>query len=179
MIRFTEQEAIEKKDGFFIKNLEAGMAGNMFLKLTRSWPVMNMVNKIGLGRMVALHSLQGIVNSSGAGLLTVSGVSTKDFLKGGQALQHLWLTFTRDSLYFQPMTAITLFWMRWLIEGKQNFSKKHRGLLNNVWKNYRDLFPDVDFTTQGHVMLFRVGYAKEIMYGTLRKNVGDFKRKEE
>ncbi len=174
MIRFTEKETLENRDGFPLKNLEAGIAGEMFLKLTRPWPVMSFVNRIGLGRMVALHSLQGIINSSCAGLLTVTGISAEDFLKGGRALQHLWLIITRIGMYFQPMTAITLFWMRWLLEGKQNFSKKHQELLSNVWKDYPDLFPDVEFKTHGHVMLFRLGFTKEIRYGTLRKDIDTF-----
>ncbi len=174
MIRFTEADALEKRDGFYLKNLEAGMAGNMFLKQTRSWPIMNMVNKIGLGRMVALHSCKGMINSSCAGLLTVDGMQTEDFLKGGQALEHLWLTAANSGLSFQPMTAITLFWLRWQLEGEKSFSKTHVKLLNNVWKNYQDLFTEVDFTRDGHVMLFRVGYADEIRYRTLRKGITGF-----
>lgn len=176
MIRFTDSEAQQKRDGFPLKNLEAGMAGELFLKMTRPWPVMNFANKIGLGRMVALHSYQSILKSSAVALLTVNGLKTEDFLMGGQALERVWLTITHKALCMQPMTAITLFWLRWQIEGEKSFLKKHRQLLRHVWKEYRQLFQQVDFSTEGHVMLFRLGYAPSIQCRTMRKKTEDFLR---
>lgn len=174
MIRFTDEEAQSKGDGFPLKNLEAGPAGELFLKITRPWPVMNSANKIGLGRMVALHSYQAIVNSSATALLTVGSMTTEDFLKAGQAMERLWLTITKNGLCMQPMTAITLFWLRWQLEGEQAFQEKHRRLLRSVWQDYQDLFRDVDFSRDGHVMLFRFGYGEEIRCFTYRKGVDSF-----
>ena len=169
MIRFTEAEALEKKDGLPLKNLEAGAAGELFLKTTRPWPIMNLANILGLGRMVAMHAMAGILNSSGVALLTVDGMKPRDFLTGGQALERLWLTLAQEELSMQPMTAITLFWLRWvLLSGKSGFSNSHQKLLNQVWINYRGLFPSVDFEQYGQVMLFRFGYGKPVRYGTHR-----------
>jgi molybdopterin/thiamine biosynthesis adenylyltransferase len=174
MVRYTREEAVEKRDGLPLKNLEAGLAGETFLKVTRPWWVMNLANRIGLGRMVALHSYQGIVNSSGVVLLTMDGMGLRDFLIGGQALERVWLTITRRGLVMQPMTAITLFWLRWQIEGGDNFSGKHRKLLGGIWREYSALFPEVDFSKEAQVMLFRLGYGKEISYGTFRKDIESF-----
>jgi hypothetical protein len=74
----------------------------------------------------------------------------------------------------QPMTAITLFWLRWQLRGNQDFAEGHQELLNKVWSDYSELFPSVDFERAGHVMLFRIGYADRIRYKTLRKDVEDF-----
>jgi molybdopterin/thiamine biosynthesis adenylyltransferase len=174
MIRFDDKEALEKRDGFPLKNLEAGMAGDMFLKLTRPWQVMNVMNRVGLGRMVALHSSQAILGSSCAALLTVPGMEKEDFLRGGQALERIWLTLTQHGISVQPMTAITLFWLRWQLEGPESFMDKHQHLLNSVWGEYQGLFPGVDFSKEGHVMLFRMGYAKEIKHRTYRKELDSF-----
>jgi hypothetical protein len=76
----------------------------------------------------------------------------------------------------QPMTAITLFWLRWQIEGEESFAKKHRKLLHDVWEEYQSLFKNINFSKEGQVMLFRFGYGEEIKYGTYRKNVNDFLR---
>ena len=81
------KEAMEKQDGLPLKNLETGFAGEIFLKATRPWWVMNLINRIGLGRMVALHSYQAILNASAAALLTVRGMEPEDFLKGGSGLR--------------------------------------------------------------------------------------------
>ena len=176
MIRYSHEEAIEKCDGLPIKNLEAGFAGEIFLKATRPWFIMNLMNKAGIGRMVALHSFQSIINSSGAALLVVDGMTPKDFLKGGQALERIWLAITQQGIAMQPMTAITLFWLRWQIEGEESFAMKHRRLLQDVWKEYQSLFQKVNFFKEGQVMLFRFGYGEEIKYGTYRKDVNSFLR---
>ncbi len=170
MIRFTDQEAIEKRDGLPLKNLEAGLAGELFLKLTRPWPVMWMANTLGLGRMVALHAMAGVLRSSGAALITVDGMDPGDFLLGGRALQRAWLTLTREGLNVQPMAAMTLFRTRWVLEGEGGgFSVKHQALLREVWRRYDGLFPGVDFSQKGQVMLFRFGYGRPMRYGTHRK----------
>ena len=174
MIRYSHEEAIEKCDGLPLKNLEAGFAGEIFLKATRPWFIMNLMNKTGIGRMVALHSFQGIINSSGAALLTVDGMNTKDFLKGGRALELVLLAITRQGLVMQPMTAITLFWQRWQFDGDKSFAKKHRKLLQDVWEEYQSLFQEVNFSREGHVMLFRFGYGDEIKYRTYRKDLKHF-----
>ena len=174
MIRWTPEEALGRRDGFYIKNLEAGIAGEVFLKMTRTWWIMNLMNRLGMGRLVALHSHQGIVNSSCAGLLTVKRIKTDGFLRGGQMLEHLWLTATASGIALQPMTAVTLFWMRWVFGGEKAFHIKHRDLLNSVWQSYRALFPMVDFSKHAQIMLFRVGYGQGIRCGTLRQEMADF-----
>ena len=78
----------------------------------------------------------------------------------------------------QPMAAVTLFWLRWQLEGEDGFSKRHRKLLRGVWEEYRALFPEVDFSREAHVILFRFGYAEGIRCRTLRKDVDSFLRKE-
>ena len=174
MIRYTEQEALEKRDGLPLKNLEGGFAGELFLKMSRPWWVMNLFNRIGIGRMVPLHAYQGLLRSSGAALLTVQGMEPADFLLGGRALERVWLTITARGLAMQPMTAVTLFWLRWQLRGGEGFSEKHRKLLRRVWEDYRALFSSVDFEKEGHVMLFRLGYAEGIKQRTYRRDVDDF-----
>ena len=176
MIRFTDADAREKGDGLPLKNLEAGFAGEAFLKITRPWKVMNVANRVGLGRMVALHSYQFLLNSSAVALLTVQGMGIEDFLRGGQVLERAWLSITQKGLSMQPMTAITLFWLRWQIEGENAFSEDHRRLLRETFEEYRKLFSNVSFEREGHVLLFRLGYGKEIKYRTYRKDVESFLR---
>jgi nitroreductase len=179
MIRYTEEEAMERRDGFPLKNLEAGLAGELFLKYTRPWSVMNVLNRAGFGKIVAAHSLKAMATSSVAVLITVSGMSIHDFVRGGQALERLWLKASQEGLSVQPMTAITLFWSRWQLEGGGSFQPKHETLLSNVWMEYRQLFPEVDFLGEGHVMLLRLGYGKDVEVRTLRRDIEDLVLKAE
>ncbi len=174
MIRFTQKEAEEKKDGLPLKNLEAGKPGELFLKACRSWRVMNMLNHTGLGKMISLVSYQGITSAAAAALLFVDENKNQDFIYGGRALERIWLTATQKGISFQPMTAITLFWTRWQQEAGKNFSEKHNNLLNNLWTQYSSIFKKVDFSKNGHIMLFRIGYADNISCRTRRKDLKNF-----
>jgi hypothetical protein len=72
------------------------------------------------------------------------------------------------------MTAITLFWLRCQLEGEESFEAPHRRLLRSLWGDYRALFPDVDFETQGQVMLFRFGHGRPMKVRTRRKPLTSF-----
>lgn len=176
MVRFTPQEILEKLDGLPLPNLYAGAAGEGFLKVTRPWARMRVANALGLGRMVAMHSYMGIVNSGAACLLTVPGHAWRDFVTGGRALERCWLKLTALGLAMQPMTAVTLFRLRWDLEGPEGFESSHRTMLRDLWPRFDRLFPDADFRQEGQVMLFRIGYARPIEHGTYRKPAADFVR---
>lgn len=109
MIRFNQREMYSTRDGLPLKNLEAGVAGEIFLRITKPWAVMELFNKLGIGKLVAYHSYRALISSSAVGLIIVSGNSRKSFLKGGMSMQRVWLESCKNGLHFQPMTAITLF----------------------------------------------------------------------
>jgi len=176
MVRFSDAETLEKLDGLPLKNLYGGAAGEVFLKLTRDWERMRVANSVGFGRIVAMHSAKGIENSGAACLLTVPGTTWRDFVTGGRALQRCWLKLTALGLAMQPMTAVTLFRLRWDLEGADGFELKHRTMLRELWPRFDALFPDADFTREGQVMLFRIGYGRAIEHGTFRKPVSAFMR---
>ena len=171
MLRFSLEEAMEKKDGFYVKNLEAGLAGEVFLKTTQKWRVMDMANKLGFGKIIAKAAHDCILNSSGVGLVLTSGSSIENFLNGGQAMERVWLKLTQSGYQFQPMTAITLFFLRRQVEGDLNFSDRHTKLLDTIWGEYKTLFSGVDLNKNAQVMMFRFGKAEDVQFGTLRKKI--------
>jgi molybdopterin/thiamine biosynthesis adenylyltransferase/predicted GNAT family N-acyltransferase len=167
MIRFTEKDAMEKKDGFPIKNLEAGIGGEVFLKFSRPWAIMDILNKTGMGKMIPYMASQGIKQASAVGMLKMHGNSVQDFIIGGQALERVWLTCTRLGISFQPMTAVTLFRQRWELGQKNDFSLRHQQLLGKIWPLYEYLFKTKP--NESHIMLFRLGYSGKPSCKTLRK----------
>lgn len=167
MIRFTDTDSLDKRDGFPLRNLEAGKGGEWFLKACRSWTLMNAANKAGFGKIVSRAAARGIREASAIGLLKVDGKTAKDIIIGGQALERLWLTCTRSGISFQPMTAVTLFRRRWELGRKKDFSMAHQQLLGKIWPLYDFLFETCSNET--HIMLFRLGYGKKVSCRTLRK----------
>lgn len=169
MIRYSTEEALAVRDGFHLKNLEAGRAGEVFLKLTRPWSVMNVLNRLGMSRIVAAHTARSVRHAAASALLTVSGTTPAHYFQGGRALQRVWLTATAWGLSLQPMAAVTLFWTRYQREGFHSFQAQHRKLLERVFTGYQALFPHADFLNFAHVLLFRLGWGAAIAQPTLRR----------
>jgi hypothetical protein len=169
MIRFSDEEALQSRDGFPLKNLEAGRAGEVFLQMTRSWSTMRIFNRLGISRVVPLIAYQGIMSASLVGLLKCPDTRLENLIKGGRALERLWLTATRMGLSFQPMTAITLFWMRWRMNQLDELDKKQACMLQSLWKTYQEIFEVAPNSREGHVMLFRIGVGNAITCRTFRK----------
>ena len=173
MIRFTLDEALDKKDGFYLKNLEGGPEGELFLKLTKSWGMMNIANNMGLGRVVATVAHKGIINSSGVGLITVDGPGRDQLLNGGRALERIWLALTHAGYKFQPMASISFFNLRRQMEGDHAFSTAHIKMLDSIKPEYNRMFPIPNLDERGQIMLFRFGMADDIRFGTLRQDLND------
>jgi hypothetical protein len=169
MIRFDDKAALQERDGFPLRNLEAGRGGEWFLRMTRTWSVMRFFNRIGLSRIVPLISYQGILQAPLVGLLKCPDARSKTIVKGGRALERLWLTATRMGLSFQPMTAITLFWMRWRMKQLDVFDEKQRRMLRSLWEAYHHIFDVAPDSPEGHVMLFRIGFGSPVAARTLRR----------
>ena len=171
MLRFSFDEAMEKRDGFYIKNLEAGLNGELFLRATKHWPMMTIANRLGMGRIVAAAAYNGIMNASGVGLITVDGTGRSHLLNGGRALERIWLSLTHEGFQFQPMTAITLFFLRCRHEGDNAFSRPQAKMLATLNADYEKLFSIPGLDKKAQVMLFRFGLAENMRFGTLRQHL--------
>ncbi len=174
MLRFSRKEILEKRDGLPLKNLEAGVGGDAFLRMTKRWGVMKMMNGVGLSRLVPLAAYKGIKEASCVGFITAGDMSRESFVRGGRFLERIWLTATRLGLSFQPMTPVTLFWQRWQFGKIDVFGKEHIDLLTNLWERYRPFFNAEKDDERAHVMLFRLGYGKTPSCRTVRKKLSDF-----
>jgi molybdopterin/thiamine biosynthesis adenylyltransferase/nitroreductase len=174
MVRFSVGSAWEQRDGLPLSNLEAGQGGNLFLRLTRAWPVMSVCNHLGASRMIARISYKGILQASAVGLLKCRDHAPASFLEGGRALQRIWLAATRAGLDFQPMTAVTLFWLRWQLGKKNGFAANQQRQLEAIWPVYKRLLAGTRGAHKGHVMLFRIGYGKRVSGRTLRRPIKSF-----
>ncbi|UZP67568.1 ThiF family adenylyltransferase [Desulfovibrio mangrovi] len=168
MVRF-EKPSQKYGDGLPLKNLCAGLAGEQFLKLVRPWTAMRIANMAGVGRLMPMHSALGIMRSGGAGLLTIGKVDMPSILQGGQAIERVWIMLEHMGFAFQPMTAITLFRLREMLEGDGAFSELHRGFMKEAWGIVSALFPEANGRIP--LMLFRTGRGPRLRYGTYRREL--------
>jgi len=157
-IRWKQPEIDAKKDGMPLRSLEAGFGGDLFLRLCSPWPVMNIMNKLGVGRAVAMHSRKSVMNSGAMGLITVAGNTPHDFFQAGRALERTWLAATSLGLAMQPVTAITLFFLRQDLKESPDFSPKHKKILADIRPKWRQLWGNA-LKDRSEALLFRIGKA--------------------
>lgn len=170
-IRNSFEEALKVKTGFAINNLEAGNIGNLILRYTKNWKVMNFLNNFGFSKVLSKKIESGIENCGACILITVPDHSNQNFVKGGMALQRIWLKLTEMGVAAQPMTTANFFHLRRNIEGLSSFSLKHQGLINSGLDSFAKLFPNEDMKNRSQIMLMRIGYSKGIKTWTVRHKV--------
>jgi molybdopterin/thiamine biosynthesis adenylyltransferase len=166
-IHFSDEAALATRDGFHLKNLEAGFDGEIFLKLIRPWVMANAMNKIGMAKVAAGVSKKGVKQASAMGLIRIKGNDSRSFFEGGRAMQRLWLEATRLGISYQPITILTFLRRYWTLDKTEIFTPEHKKLFESVWTDYEQVFNCND--QESHIMLFRLGYGSKVKVGTLRK----------
>jgi hypothetical protein len=96
-------------------------------------------------------------NSGALALLTVHGARPEDFVRGGEALERIWLTATVRGIALQPITGITFLLFRLSLAHGQGLSPRHRNVLERLEREFCRIVPAAGSDVP--VMLFRLGLA--------------------
>jgi hypothetical protein len=94
--------------------------------------------------------------------------SAMSYLKGGQALERIWLKLTEMGISTQPMTTANYFMLRYQLEGINSFEPKHHQLIKDGFDGFQKIFPNENMEKRGQIMLLRLGYSKGIKTWTVR-----------
>jgi len=156
-IRWTPADVARWRDGMPAETLELRPWERPGIKLLASWRLARLAIALGVGRGLPSRA-RGIYRRSGAiALLSMSGQAPEDFVRGGEALERIWLTATRHGLAFQPITGIIFLLLRLRLVKGEGLSPTHRRLLERLERPFRELFSEAANETP--IMLFRLGIA--------------------
>lgn len=167
-IRWSQKEAEETRDGMDIRTLGLDPVQQRAFRLLKSWVLVRSMNLFGFSRMVPLQSYQLSKGSSALGLLQVKGIGAKDFVRGGSALERVWLTATYNGLSFQPMTGITFLLNRLYFADGKGLSDSHIKLISETGARLKKVFPLSD--NKAMIMIFRIGRAHPPKVVSLRRD---------
>jgi len=171
-LRFSRAEAEATRDGMAIPTLEAGPFAGPFLKMVRPWPRMALLNRLGAFRGLTLPTTRLAASAPAIGLLSAPTDTPLAFLKGGRAMERIWLAATAEEIRFQPMTVATLFIRRLLRHGPAAFDVSQRRWLEEAWQRLQELFPVSEASAM--ILLFRVGHGPPARARSLRRPVESF-----
>lgn len=148
------------KTGMPLKNLQAGLPGDCYLKAVRSWRMMNLANKLGLGRAMPLYGGFSVMLSGGVGLLCSDSLDEKALVRAGMAMQRLWCHLDQFGYSLQPLAAVPLFTLRMRMDEGQDFSGEHAALLEEAWDITQKT---LSVPSEYHpVFMFRTGIASPV-----------------
>lgn len=156
-INWTLKEENSKKMGFYIKTLELPAPARIMMRVFKKWGIMNLFNKIGLEKIIAISNAKNYSNAAAMGIIVLSDNSPDKFILAGRLLQKVWVNATKMGLSMQPMTG-ALFFMESILAGAKNqFSDEQIRLIDEAVKIIKKNFDINDDKTA--TMMFRIGYA--------------------
>lgn len=168
MIRWVRKPALTDKTGYTLGSMGLCKYGKLFFKMTKPWYINKFINYFGACKNSAKQGSNGLLNCGAIGNIAIKGKSNIELIKGGMAIQRLWLVATKLKLDLQPhMTYSLLDWARGN-GGENNFSKKELSLLNKSSEEFQQAFP----SDETSIFLFRIGYGKPVAGRTFRKKIG-------
>jgi molybdopterin/thiamine biosynthesis adenylyltransferase/nitroreductase len=179
-IRWSEAEARASLDGLDVATLELTATDRAAMRLVSSWSVMAALRTVGGGEGLASPARKSIASASAVGLLTVPRAAADareralSYLRGGIALQRVWLHATRLGLAFQPMTAIVYLFARLGDGGGAGLEPDEAGSLAGLRRRYESLLGLPESVSE--IMLFRLAVAGPPTARSLRRRVGDLLR---
>ncbi|MFX0581282.1 Rv1355c family protein [Nocardia nepalensis] len=169
--RWTPEEVRAKPYGLDIATAELTDAERAALRLLSQWRVAQCLAEIGGGRALEDLSRDAVASAAAVGLLTVPGVSRESYLRGGRAMQRMWLTATAEGIAVQPMTALPYLFARLERGGGNGLSRREQTELRDLRDRYRQLFEtDPD---HAEVLLFRLAHAGPPTARSLRRPLAE------
>ena len=167
-IRWNKEEVERKSDGMPLEALEAGRIGEHILRLTRPWPVMKALSKVGLAKVMALHTKRLALSAEGIFAFCHPEMNERAFFETGQALERIWLLLTEMGLAAQPLAAAPLFLLRWRAGRHFDFSRRHQLLMQEIERGFERL------GLKNCLVLLRFGKAIPPKARTPRKDIEKF-----
>jgi hypothetical protein len=151
-MRWTEKEALEKRDGMYLKTMELPPPAVILFKLVfKRW---RLVKILGVSRFIARQTKKMYLAAPAIGIITIDGDSSEDFLAGGRLMQRVWLEATRIGLSLHPSAGTIFFIQRVLKGATEDFTQKNVEMIKHVHQKLVSAFELHDETI---AFLFRIG----------------------
>ncbi len=173
-INETDEIPSDLRTGMPLRNLQAGLMGENYMRTVRSWNAMRVANCIGAGLGMPAFGFFSVLNSGGVGMVCVNSLSETNIVRAGQAVERIWCELERQGIAFQPLAAIPLFTLRLQIEGQATFSKAHVRRLSKALDIARQQLNIPDNAIP--VFMFRIGKSDPITQRTYRQYVDELIR---
>lgn len=168
-IRWTEAEAHDTQDGIRVEAMAVTPMDLAAFQLLRSTDVAKVLRDTNGGRLLMMSSVQALASSAAVGLLTIPGQTPTALVRGGQAMQQLWLTASALGVAVHPINTLIDMFARVERYAGAGFDKREIQRFLEMRERFTRVFTvalaDVE------ILLFRLSYADPAPLRTLRRPV--------
>jgi hypothetical protein len=170
-LRFSPAEAERTRDGLDLRTLELPPGAGLLLRFLRPWSRMRWVHRLGLGGLLTFPSALAVRHSGAIGILSVREATSEQFLKGGRALERVWLAAQAQGLSFHPLGSLPIFFAHAKLLDGRKLSPRHFSRVQELI----GLFAAISPPTRDRVLLllFRIGSSAAPRFRSLRRPVDE------
>ncbi|MBC7485400.1 MAG: Rv1355c family protein [Cytophagaceae bacterium] len=170
-IRWNDVDVNQTKDGLDIKSLELSESDKTGLIVASEPGVIKLLNKWGGGAAFEKLSNKAIISSSGIGLITMPNYDQESFIKGGEAVQRVWLKANIQGLTFHPISAPLFLFARLNHGNSEELTEPMMVELTELQRSLKEIFPVLD-ERQG-IFMFRLSYADDASVRSVRRSLDE------
>lgn len=167
-LRWSDQDARRTGDGMDIKTLELAPPDRLAFPLLKHWPLVGILNRLGLPHLIEQTALKLLGSSAGIAGVSLPDLEPATLVQGGRAMQRFWLQATALGLAVQPVAGLALLVQRLRSGNNNELDESQRALITAVGAGLDRAFGS---TGRPLVMCFRLGTSAPPSARALRRPV--------
>jgi len=168
-LRWTPEETERTRDGIDVATLEMTPTDFVGMQLVSSRALIEELIQVEGGHGLGNATRKAVRAASALGRVVVDGQDAASHLRGGRAVQRIWIEANRMGLAFQPLTALVYLFARLENGGADAFAPRERDWLRALRDRYLSLLPVPPAASE--MMLFRLAVAGAPTARSLRRPV--------
>jgi molybdopterin/thiamine biosynthesis adenylyltransferase/nitroreductase len=170
-LRWTPSEVEQTRDGMPVEGYATGPADVAVLHLARSPQVSRLLRDVGGGGGLAATVAPTIASSAAVGLLTIPGTDPAAFVRGGRAMQQMWLTASALGLAVHPINTLVAMFSRVERHAGAGLDSSEKAAVLELRERFTRFF--TVSMTDAEVLLFRLSYTDGSPERSLRRDIDD------
>lgn len=169
-LRWTQEEIQEKRDGLDVNSLGATNSELAGFKVASDTKAIAFLRQLKGGGAFTKLVNKAVAASSALGVITMPKYSELDFLKGGRAVERIWIEANLAGVSFQPISQL-MFLLARLNHGTDNSLDGYfKDELKQLQTKLNTLLPQL--INEQPVFMFRLDKAGEPKVRSLRRPIG-------
>jgi len=170
-LRWTPSEIEQTRDGMPVESYATGPADVAVLHLARSPQVSRLLRDVGGGGGLAATVAPTIASSAAVGLLTIPGTDPAAFVRGGRAMQQMWLTASALGLALHPINTLVAMFARVERHAGAGLDSNEKAAILELRERFTRFF--TVSMNDAEVLLFRLSYTDGSPERSMRRDIDD------